>query len=122
VETAERGQPKGIGTDPYEKAWKSLRERRLLRLIAVATFLPAIFLAKLVLGPGVVAVLFIHFALVVIATVRAAYFRCPRCQDLFAAPGFFTTPRWGSVPKDTFSRTHCKHCGLGPVVGGLNPP
>jgi hypothetical protein len=96
--------------DPYALAWKTLRRRRLYRHAAVLTFLPVVFLAKAYLGRAVLFVLAIHFVLVLVTTIRAACFRCPRCQNLFSMERIWSTR------SDAYSATRCKHCGLTPVA------
>lgn len=91
----------------YQEQWKDLRRRSRLLLVAVLCW-PLIPVVGWALQgrPGGGRILF-AFAMgttlsIVVSSVRASLFRCPRCQQRFFSDGPY---------RNSFTRK-CLHCGL----------
>jgi hypothetical protein len=90
--------------DPYLRAWRDLRHRRLASFLTLLAFLPLVATAGRLLGAYATCAVTATLGCFVIAYVWVTLFACPQCEKYFAF-NFFGFGL-GPLQRD------CLHCGI----------
>jgi hypothetical protein len=91
-------------TDPYLRAWRDLRQRRLASWVTFVAFVPLIATATHLLGDHATAAVTATLVCFVVAYVWTTLFSCPKCDKYFAF--HMTSCGFGPLQRD------CLHCGI----------